>query len=485
MQRATCTGCGAEIVLEEGEAQTTCAFCGRALVRKNYVNADNMPELVVPFSITKDEASQLLADWCKKNKWRREARTLREKCSELKGFYLPYELIRGPIECQVCRVDGGNRYKCGGYVDEVFVNCSKNLDNQLLDAMEPYNLEELEAFDFAYVAGQRVKVGDIPETELKRRINHEVAVAYTPTIQKTLETKVVSVGATSNDVEHMPVLLPVYYLAFDGYMAAVNGQTGKVSVRAIRDSYYFIVPWWVKAIVGTVVSTGAIVLIMFLCGAAQDLILGTSMCLLPLLLIVLLVAYSDYRQSEFRVDAERKVFTSKGGPCIRENGTLVQAKEELKRETTPPVFCMDIEHRRRAVELQFTSPLRVLKTIGITGGVVFFPVILALFINGFHFSQIELGGSAPWFCISVPLAPILLLKYGRMELYDNPWIYLLDEEGGKKRYKPKPAVSVKETIKEILKEILPCLYKPPACFLAWFIIAIFCGMVYLTAFGFE
>ena len=51
LQKAVCTGCGAELVFDTGEAVANCAFCGRSLVRKAFVNADNIPELIVPFAV--------------------------------------------------------------------------------------------------------------------------------------------------------------------------------------------------------------------------------------------------------------------------------------------------------------------------------------------------------------------------------------------------------------------------------------------------
>ena len=45
LMRANCTGCGASVVIEEGEAAVTCAFCGRALVREEYLASTEMPEL--------------------------------------------------------------------------------------------------------------------------------------------------------------------------------------------------------------------------------------------------------------------------------------------------------------------------------------------------------------------------------------------------------------------------------------------------------
>lgn len=464
LQKASCTGCGAQVVFETGEAVANCAFCGRSLVRKAFVNPDIIPELIVPFAITPTEAQDILADWCNKNKWKNEARAIREKIQDLKGFYLPYELVRGPVSCSVFRIEGGSVYDCGGFIDEVFVNCSKKLDNQLLDAMEPYDLDELQEFDFSYIAGHQVKTGDISEDELIRRIDVEVGEDYKPVIQKTLETKAVGVNVSCKNVLRMPVLLPVYYLAFDGYMAAVNGQTGRVSVRACKESKYLILPWWIKAILATIAGTAGVALGMFLFGAERDLILGASGCLALVLVFVFFAAYSQQREETYGLETYRKVFHS---------------KTELKKPVTKPVFFMNIAGKIQEVEIRFTSVLRVIRALAITFGVVFLPVILALIINGFNFSILNLGGSAVWFCIAVPLAPVFLIKYGRMDIYDNPWIYMIGENGQKKRYKPKhDNVDMREMI-DFIKE----WFKPPLLWLTLFILLLFGTMVYLTAFG--
>lgn len=480
LQKAACTGCGAEVIFEAGNAVANCAFCGRSLVRKTFVKSDNIPELIVPFAITHDEAKGILADWCSKNKGKKEAQAIRERIKDLKGCYLPYELVRGPVHCSVFRVEGGRAYECGGFVDEVFVNCSQNLDNQLLDAMEPFNLDELKEFDYSYVAGHQIKTSDISGDELIRRVNVEVGEDYRPVIQKTLEAKAVGIYTNSNDVLEMPVLLPVYYLAFDGYMAAVNGQTGKVSVRACKDSKYLLLPWWLKAINATIAGTAAIALGLLIFGAETDLIYVASGCLAIILLMIFLTAYSQQREDTYGLETYRKIFTSKGGAYIRQGKQLVQTKEERVKPVTKPVFFMDIDGRIEEVEIKFTAALRVVRALAITLGVVFLPVIIALFINGFDFSMLNLGGSAVWFCLAVPLAPVFLVKFGRIDIYDNPWIYIIDAKGQKKRYKPKRNPKDVEAIKVITEDLL----KPPLLWATLFGVLIFCTMVYLTAFGF-
>ncbi|MBO7402839.1 MAG: hypothetical protein J6U10_07600, partial [Lachnospiraceae bacterium] len=479
LQKATCTGCGAEVVFETGEAVANCAFCGRSLVRKAFVNADIIPELIIPFAITEDEAKVILEKWCTKNRRKKEAKAISRRLEDLKGFYLPYELVRGPVKCDVFRIDGGSTYECGGFVDRVFVNCSKKLDNRVLDAMEPFDLEDLREFEFSYIAGHQVKTGDIDSDELVRRVNVEVGEDYKPVIAKTLETKAINVTAHCSDVQRMPVLLPVYYLAFDGYMAAVNGQTGKVSVRASKDSKYLLLPWWLKAIFATIAGTAGVALGLFAFGAAKDLIFTATGCLALVLVFVFFTAYGQQKEDSFGLEYYRKIFTSKGGSYVREGKQLVQSKKEPEKPETTPIFYMNLVGRRQEVEIRFTTLYRVIRALVITFAVVFLPVIIALLINGFNFSVLNLGGSAVWFCITVPLSPVFLIKYGRMDIYDNPWIYLVDENGKKKRYKRKRSEKDWKDTKLFILEWL----KPPLLWFTLLMIFLFCSMVYLTAFG--
>ena len=112
--------------------------------------------------------------------------------------------------------------------------------------------------------------------------------------------------------------------------------------------------------------------------------------------------------------------------------------------------------------------------------VIFLPVVIALLLNGFDFQRLDLGGSAVWFCIFVPVVPIYVLKFGVIELYERPLIYLLQEDGKKKRYhEPVDWKEVGTTVLELLKY----LFIPPACLAVWLAIASFCVICYLTAFG--
>ena len=118
-------------------------------MRTEYLDTKGLPESVIPFALTEDEARRRLAEWCDKNKGRPEAKKLRDLLPQLKGFYLPYELVRGPVHTKVARMDGGSTYRCEGFMNDEFINRSRQLDNLLLDGMEPFDRrdpDELQVF---------------------------------------------------------------------------------------------------------------------------------------------------------------------------------------------------------------------------------------------------------------------------------------------------------------------------------------------------
>ncbi|MBQ8053831.1 MAG: hypothetical protein IJ198_08545 [Lachnospiraceae bacterium] len=477
LDRASCSGCGAEVVFEENEALANCAFCGRALVRKKFLHKKDLPEIVIPFRITEEEAQKLLLDWCEKNRGKKEAGLLKEKAGSLKGFYLPYEFVRGPVSCSVRRFADGGTYACGGFIDEVLVNCSEQLDNLLLDGMEPFDLSALTEFDFGYVAGHKVKTDNISGKELEKRIREEVGESYAPAVRKVLETKAVHVDADVSSVVRMPALLPVYYLSDGQLMAAVNGQTGKVSVRAIEESHYYFLPWWLKSLLATLAVSAAAFAGFSLFGMERGQSLLMTAVLAFFTLIVTLCAYSDTDRLRFRVESGRKIFTSGDEAFTRVGGKLTGTTPPA-RNITPPVFFKTLNGKREEVVLRFSSPLRIAGMILTALVVLFLPVLVALFMNGFQFSRLNLAGSAVWFCIFVPVIPIYLIKFGRIDMYDRPWIYVVSEDGTMKRYREKNSSGI------TWKSVLRLLFVPPACLAVWFGIACFCTMCYLTAFGF-
>ena len=427
---AQCTGCGAQVIFPEGEALTGCAFCGRSLVRREYLGVEDFPEILIPFRLTEEQARANLLRWCDANKGKREARDIRKHIDQLKGFYLPYELVKGPTSCRVSRRES-KIFPCRGFLDGSFVNTSRQLNNLLLDGMEPYDLKDVKEFDFSYLASQRVKIRDTDEEETARRIHGEVAAQYRPFAARTLETKGVTVTADTGNMLTLGAVLPAYYLRAGNTLAAVNGQTGKVAVQEQRERH--MLPWWWKPIAGSVFFPALVYGVMRLFGVEQMGCLLVAGMLSIFLLFVLFTAYHNEFGGMGRQALPRRIFTS----------------DDQKPAVSPPEFYMPIDGRDRAVDLRFTTPLRLLALVLVPTAVVFLPVLVAFVLNGFSFRGLTLGGAGVWLCITVPLAPVFVLKFGRLELYEHPVVHYLTDDGRRQRYRPPrvPAKGILDAVK--------------------------------------
>lgn len=479
----SCSGCGATIVFEENEALSNCEFCGRSLVRKRYISHSKMPNYVIPFGITKEEATEKVLQWCEQNNNKKEAKHLREKIALLRGYYLPYELVKGPVECSVKKRSESAVFDAYGYLNSEFINCSKQLDNLVLDAMEPFDLDNFKEFDFAYVAGQRVKISDISRQEVLERLQDEADANYRIRMEQMWGTKSIDMDTRVDVVVDYPVLLPVYYITDGELTAAVNGQTGKVSVRAEKVSSYLEIPWWIKGIGILFLALGITFGAVHMGGFNLSDSLSITGILGLFYLIVFSCMFQDGGSTAFGLNYYRKIYNSGEQTNRREKGRLVLSDVVLKRRIKEPVFIQALDGEHKAVSYTFRSPFRLLWMIGLSIIVVFFPVIIALFVNGFDFRRLTLSGSAVWFCITVPVVPIYLIRFGIQWLYENPWIYIITEEGKRRRYRHKENKGVKKIIK-VITTILTLYIVPPICLLTWFVTACIGVMVYLTAFGY-
>ena len=170
LEEHSCPTCGAQVIFKAGEASGTCDFCGSKLIRKDLLRPDQMPELIIPFFITPEEAKKRMLEWAHENEKTPEGQAVLSNMDQFKGYYLPYQLARGPVSATVTRDETQRSFYCDGYLDGTAVNTSKQLDNLTLNAMEPFDWSEARPFEYGYIAGQNVKLSDISDAQTEKRI---------------------------------------------------------------------------------------------------------------------------------------------------------------------------------------------------------------------------------------------------------------------------------------------------------------------------
>ena len=479
MSTTSCTGCGATLVFEKDEAISNCTFCGRSLVRKDYVFDEKMPQNIIPFAVTKDEAENILKKWCNENKHKPESKYLMKRIKDLKGYYLPYDMVRGPVRCKVSRAGETGYFQADGYLNDEFVNCSSQMDNRVLDCMEPFNLDNLQEFDFSYVAGQRIKISDIDEREIDHRLDYETSENYRGGMAKIWGTKSLTILSKVDKVVNIPVLLPVYYISGKKSIVAINGQTGKISVRAEKESKYVGYPWWIGGLLTFIITCAGLYAAVTLGTGEPNLALAVTGMLGLVYILIFVAMFEDGENNWFSIKYYRAIFTSGEQTYKREGEKLVLREDIIKRKIEEPVFKLILGGKEKVVTLVFKSFPRIFAMIMKALLVLFFPVIIALVINGFDFERLYLAGSGIWFCIALPTIPAYFIKFGIQALYSDPWVYFIDEKGKKKRYKEKNEINAEE----IVKDIFFALFSFPFCLITWLALLSFVMTIYFTAFG--
>ena len=110
-EECTCPSCRAHVIFPEGEVSVTCDFCGSRLVHDSFSDEGQMPDLIIPFFITKEEARKRMLDWGHQHENTPEGRSIVSGMGNFKGYYLPYYLVYRPVYGTVTR-EGTDRTDC-------------------------------------------------------------------------------------------------------------------------------------------------------------------------------------------------------------------------------------------------------------------------------------------------------------------------------------------------------------------------------------
>lgn len=417
-----CDNCGAEVILPAGEATAKCDFCGGKLVRREFNQQEFFPELLIPFYITGEEARQQLDKWLAENKDKKEAAIIRQHCKKLAAYYLPYQVVQGSVSCKIFRDGSYRKYSCEGYVENVAVNASKQMDNAVLNAMEPFDWTKAQAFEYGFLAGQRAKLQDLPAKALEKRTLEEIQEAYLPTIEKTLQTTGLDVfSGFKGEPWSLSALLPAYVWQGQGLKLAINGQTGRVAVKV--DKKIKTRPWYIEPLAYALGATAAFYALLMLLGASDAHLLAGVLG--AFLTVVLLVAFGNENKRRLKT----KYLQSQAVQAVREQGDKLALHKVEAVETLVPQFVEKINGKDTFVKLSFYSPARLTRLMSLCLGLNILPVLLAEFFGWAAEGKVDYTMLAAWWCISVPLTLVWFIKLSRLSIFDFPIMQIIQPDG--------------------------------------------------------
>lgn len=264
-----CKSCGAQTVLDNNKTAEFCAFCGSSHIVRQEDSPGIVPESLIPFKISKETALGRFKMWIKKRYFAPGALKNEYKNQKLNGVYIPcwtydantystYTAEAGTYyyetETDWVEEDGHRkmvtrqvrkimwRFVSGDYwanFNDVLINASKQVDDNLMRKLEPFHLDELLQYKPEFLSGflaERysvslgdgwIKASEIMDREIRRGIHNKIAAD---------EVRNLCISTSHHDVKFKNILLPLWISAYTYkdriYRYMVNGQTGEVQGNA-------------------------------------------------------------------------------------------------------------------------------------------------------------------------------------------------------------------------------------------------------------
>lgn len=249
-----CKSCGGALLCDEHTVATHCPYCGSPVVLTERVAGSLKPDLVIPFRLDKEAAKAALIKHMSEKPLLPKLFKSQNRIESIQGLYVPFWLFDAQAEADIryraTKVrtwsDANYNYvhtryyslhRAGGIEFEaVPVDGSSKMANDLMEAIEPYDLSQAVDFQTAYLAGFLADKYDVSSEITIGRANERIqrstqdAFRETTVGYDTVSQENVSLQLKNGRIRYG--LFPVWMLntQYEGatYTFAMNGQTGKM-----------------------------------------------------------------------------------------------------------------------------------------------------------------------------------------------------------------------------------------------------------------
>jgi predicted RNA-binding Zn-ribbon protein involved in translation (DUF1610 family) len=255
MRAYSCPSCGAELICDETTAATTCPYCGNPTVVPGQFSGTRKPDLIIPFKLSREQAVAALKKHYQGKPLLPRAFAEENHLQEIKGVYVPFWLFDGSVDGDVTfkttrthtHRSGNERIITTDHFEvwrkgvmpfrRVPVDGASKMPDAHMDAIEPFDYQDLKPFSLSYLPGFLADRYDVTVEEANERADKRFIYSLEAAFEGTLKHYTTYLPYDENpiSIERGKVhyaLLPVWLLnvKWNGgdYLFAVNGQTGKI-----------------------------------------------------------------------------------------------------------------------------------------------------------------------------------------------------------------------------------------------------------------
>ena len=252
-----CGNCGAPLDTPEHTSAMKCPNCGSYHIFEERISGGYTPHLVLPFKISKQQAVEAIRKEFKKRMFTPKEYLSNASIEKMEGTYVPFFMygfhsdVRYRATGTKVRTwtSGDYKYKETSFYDvardmdidfdKIPVDASVNMDNSIMDLIEPYDYRALVDFEDKYMSGFMAEMYSDNPDALKERAERKARNDSQSLLQDTLGGYATlthvsqDINLTQRACEYALLPVWVYEFKYQGktYTYHVNGQTGKVIGR--------------------------------------------------------------------------------------------------------------------------------------------------------------------------------------------------------------------------------------------------------------
>ena len=247
MKAFGCSACGAEMIAEENTAAMICPFCGNSTIVPSQFEGSVRPDCLIPFAFTKEQAISKYKSFYSGKKLLPKSFAENNHVEDIQGVYVPFLLFSGKSDISArykseSKKDKGEEIEISVYdsvrqgsvlFENVPTDASERMPDDLMDSIEPYDMNKLADFNISYLPGFLAERSNVDEASEKDRATKRVDTSIREMTRNTIkyEIKERNENVSVNITDQRYALLPVWYLVtkWDDktWKFAMNGQTGK------------------------------------------------------------------------------------------------------------------------------------------------------------------------------------------------------------------------------------------------------------------
>jgi len=240
----SCTACGAELSVNGVEASTFCAYCGQPTIVFSRVSQELKPKWIIPFKVRKDEAVEAIRARFRQGLFVPKEVTNFE-VEKVSGIYIPYwlldtyyhdtQLIRGVVGSGKHRKTKYFKREADCEFTKLTLDASSKLNDESSQRLEPFDTDELKAFEVAYMSGYHADCFDQTSKDLRETAILRTKELFDGQMLASVNARECTIESSNPQFEMRKAeyaLFPAWFMTFryqdKPYTMLVNGQTGKL-----------------------------------------------------------------------------------------------------------------------------------------------------------------------------------------------------------------------------------------------------------------